>query len=124
MEISEERLEKVSRVKMKGRFDAHTTGEVEKFLREIIKDGRHCIILNMHEVPFIASAGLRIVLVLARELRKEHKGDLRLALLQPNVHRVFEISGLNNVISIFRDLGTATLSFSTDIYKNPKPESL
>ncbi len=99
---------------MDGRFDADTADEVEEFIRKKIKkDFRH-FVLDMENVPFIASAGLRVVIVLAKELRDGDKGDLYVAALQPSVYRVFEISGLNNVLRIFDDTETATQSFSID----------
>ena len=62
--------------------------------------------------PVIDSAGLRVVLVIARDLRGEYQGDLRVTMLQPAVYKVFEISGLNNVMRIFEDTKTAVQSFS------------
>ena len=77
-----------------------------------MEHGGHQFVLNMEKVPFIDSAGLRVVLVIARDLRGEYQGDLRVTALQPAVNKVFEISGLNNVMRIFDDAGTAVQSFS------------
>jgi len=65
----------------------------------------------MEKVTFTASAGLRVILVVAKELRKEFEGDLRIASPQPAVKKVFEISGIDNVLNIFDDTETATRSF-------------
>ena len=112
MNITESTRENVTRIHLDGRFDSNTCGMVEQHLRGKIDQGLRQFVLNMENVPFIASAGLRVVLVIAKELRKEIKGDLRLANLQPNVNRVFEISGLNNVLRIFEDVESATQSFT------------
>lgn len=111
MNITENAVGDVSQIHLDGRFDADTCGVVEDFIRaKIANEGTHRFVLNMEKVPFIASAGLRVVLVFAKELRQS-QGDLCLAALQPNVHRVFEISGLNNVLHIFDDMEAATQSF-------------
>ena len=112
MKIEETILNNVSRVKLEGRFDANTSDAVEKFIRERIEKGRSQFVLNMENVSFISSAGLRVVIIIARELRNEHHGDLHIAVLQPSVNRVFEISGLNNILKIFDDQDTATKAFT------------
>ncbi|MBW2607492.1 MAG: STAS domain-containing protein [Deltaproteobacteria bacterium] len=112
MKIEETILNDVSRINLKGRFDAYTSDSVEKFIRERIEKGRSQFVLNMENVSFISSAGLRVVIIIARELRNEHKGDLHIAVLQPTVKRVFEISGLDNILKIFDDEQTATKAFS------------
>ncbi len=112
MKIEETILNDVSSIKLQGRFDANTSDSVEQFIRERIEKGRSQFVLNMENVSFISSAGLRVVIIIARELRNEHQGDLYIAVLQPTVKKVFEISGLNNVLKIFDDEQTATSAFS------------
>ncbi len=112
MKIEENILNDVSSIKLEGRFDANTSDAVEKFIREKIEKGCSQFVLNMGNVSFISSAGLRVVIIIARELRNEHQGDLHIAVLQPSVKRVFEISGLNNILKIFDDEQTATEAFS------------
>lgn len=112
MKIAESVKDNVSQVNLVGRFDAHTCETVDAYFREKMEKGQHQFVLNMEKVPFIDSAGLRVVLVIARDLRGEYQGDLRVAILQPAVNRVFEISGLNNVLRIFDDAETASQSFS------------
>ena len=112
MKIEETILNDVSRIKPEGRFDANTSDAVEKFIWEKIEKGRSQFVLNMENVSFISSAGLRVVIIIARELRNEHQGDLHIAVLQPSVKRVFEISGLDNILKMFDDEATATEAFS------------
>jgi len=112
MKIEETILNNVSRIKLEGRFDANTSDAVEKFIWEKIEKGRSQFVLNMENVSFISSAGLRVVIIIARELRNEHQGDLHIAVLQPSVKRVFEISGLDNILKMFDDEATATEAFS------------
>ena len=111
MKIEETILKDVSSINLNGRFDANTSNDVENFIRERIGKGRSQFVLNMKNVSFISSAGLRVVIIIARELRNEHQGDLHIAGLQPSVNRVFEISGLNNILKIFDDEQTATEAF-------------
>jgi anti-anti-sigma factor len=111
MKITENVKGDVTRIFLKGRFDANTCGAVEEFIRERMGNGSRFFVLDMKDVTFIASAGLRVILVIARELRQEYQGDVYISTLTSPVNKVFEISGLNNVIKIFEDTETATQYF-------------
>lgn len=112
MNITENVQEDVNQVYLDGRFDANTSGAVEQHINTRIQEGVHRFILNLEKVQYIASAGLRVILATTKILRQQHDGDLRIACLQPNVARVFEISGLNNVLRIFENMETAMQNFS------------
>lgn len=58
------------------------------------------IALNFANLDYISSAGLRVVLVLAKRL-KQVEGQLVLFGLQPHVHEVFEISGFLGILEVF-----------------------
>lgn len=111
IDIEEHNEGDVCRIHLSGRFDADNSTEVEEFLTRKIVDGCHRMVLNLEKVPAIASAGLRMVVVFARKLRRDHGGDLRLTGLQPKVRRVFELSGLHDSIHIFDDETAAVESF-------------
>jgi len=66
----------------------------------------------MANVPYISSAGLRVILAVVKELRRDNKGDLRIANSQKTVSKVFDISGLNNVLGIFENPDSAVQSFA------------
>jgi len=102
----------INLVYLDGRFDANTSGIVEDYLKRLINEGSSKFVFNMESVPYIASAGLRVVLATAKILRQKHDGDLRLVALQPNVAKVFEISGLSNVLRLFEGSEEAIQSFS------------
>lgn len=92
---------------LEGRIDAHSAPELESAIRKEMEEGFDSILLNMSDVHFVASAGLRVVLIIAKDLRQKGSGCLRLAALQPNVKKVFEISGLVNFLNIHDNLEDA-----------------
>jgi anti-anti-sigma factor len=114
MNITEDVQDDISRMHLNGRFDADTCEKVEGFIKDRIGDGIRHFVINMEDVPFIASAGLRVIILTAKKLRQKYKGDLRVAGLQENVFRVFEISGLDNVLGIFDDTEAAVRSFADE----------
>jgi len=110
MNVTENMLNNISHIILEGRFDSDTSAIVEKIIREKIEKGVYRFILDMEKVLFVASAGLRVILVIAKDLRQHH-GDLYIASLQTNVRRVFEISGLDNALHIFEDAEAAARNF-------------
>ncbi len=111
MSISESQKGEVVIVHLDGRFDAGTSGKVEQYLKTKIDGGNGKLVLDMEKVPFIASAGLRVVLVIVKTLRQDKAGDLKIAALQDSVRRVFEISGMDRVLKLFPTVDEAIADF-------------
>ncbi len=111
MNVEEKNLGDVVQIFLDGRFDANTAPIAEEAIQNWIAKGCHKIVLDLGRVPFIASAGLRVVLSTTKELRKSHNGDLRVSSLQSSPAKVFEISGLTNVISLFDSADEAAEGF-------------
>ncbi len=111
MNISGQVWNNVVQINLNGRFDAATAPAVEQYIHDCVGRGLFNVVLNMVGVQYIASAGLRVVLAMTKELRLTHHGDLRVAALPDSVAKVFELSGLLSVIRTFDDVPTATQSF-------------
>lgn len=82
------------------RFDSQASREVEQTLNEIIKADHKKILCNFKETKYISSAGLRVLLSVAKTL-KRLGGGLYLCSIQEYVQEVFETSGLTNVLTCF-----------------------
>ena len=87
-------------VSVKGRIDAVTCSDIEKYLSEAVAGDEKFLVLNLNEVDYISSAGLRSILVIARKL-KAQQGEFVLAGLQQQVKRVIEMSGFGSFLRIF-----------------------
>ncbi|MCD6462170.1 MAG: STAS domain-containing protein [Thermotogae bacterium] len=87
-------------VHVKGDVDAYHTGELKKYVMDIIKNlEKSTLVLDMSEVPYIDSAGLGTLVSILREARLAKKAFV-LAGLKPNVMRIFEITRLDKVFKI------------------------
>jgi len=93
-------------VALKGRLDSVNAGAVELAITEQIKQGANRLVLDFSEVPYVSSAGLRVVLVAAKRL-KEVGGKLVLAGLTPSVREVFSISGFLQILTVREDRAEA-----------------
>ena len=86
-------------IALEGRMDAMTSPEFSSRLDGWIADGVKGFVIDCSQLDYISSAGLRAMLLVAKELQGRG-GDLHLAALQETVHTVFTISGFDKIISI------------------------
>jgi anti-sigma B factor antagonist/stage II sporulation protein AA (anti-sigma F factor antagonist) len=85
-----------------GRLDASTAPNLESAVASTLSGGTARIILDMCEVTFISSAGLRVILMTAKQALAA-KGGLAIFGLRSAVNDVFEISGFQKFIPIASD---------------------
>lgn len=100
MEITQEKQGNINIVKVKGRLDASTSGQLEETLGEFANEDRVRILVDCETLEYISSAGLRVLLAAAKELKKKN-GKICLTSLNPNVKQVFEISGFTSIFPIY-----------------------
>jgi len=95
---------------LEGRIDTEGAVDMELTLQAAVSEGKHKMALEMAEVRYISSAGLRaLVDVLTKN--RETGGDLKLAALNPKVTRVFQIIGFDKFFSIYDTLEAAIADF-------------
>ncbi len=80
-----------------GRLDTITAPELEN---ELMKDSLNfdSLVIDMKNLAYISSAGLRVILKLHKELVK--KGGLKLINVKDEVREVFEITGFVDFLNI------------------------
>lgn len=83
-----------------GRIDATRSAEMQTTLREPLDKGQRHLIVDLSDVTYISSSGLRVLLVLAKEMQ-ERGGELLLCCPQPNVARVLRISGFIDIFAVY-----------------------
>jgi len=99
-------------ITISGSIDALTAGEVETVLVEQAGSGHARLVLDMSQVDFMSSAGLRMILVGLKECRQAG-GDLRIAAAQPGVMNVLDIAGFMSVLKTYDQIEMAVNSFET-----------
>ena len=104
--IESDWIEDVLVLALKGRLDSVNAAAVEASITDQIKQGASRLVLDFSDVGYVSSAGLRVVLVVAKRL-KEIGGRLVLIGLTPSVHEVFSISGFLQILTVCDDRDTA-----------------
>jgi anti-anti-sigma factor len=97
--LSERSVNDVTILKPSGRIDSQSSTEFETAINTKL-DGTRNLVLDFADVPYISSAGLRVVLLIAKKISRSN-GKFALAALKPEIHSVFKVSGLTNVLKIF-----------------------
>lgn len=106
MELREEIAGMVAVVALVGRLDSNTSPEVTRVLTERIAAGNARLVLDMSATQYLSSAGLRVLLVVAKQIARLN-GRFVLHGLNARVRDVLDISGLLNELTICADRGEA-----------------
>lgn len=78
------------RIGMKGALNTDTAPGFEETLSEAVKENWQLLVLDMKELDYISSAGLRVIFKAAKQQKGEGR-SLAVANRQPQIEKVFEI---------------------------------
>jgi anti-sigma B factor antagonist len=95
LEVAVAHLDGFVRVKLRGDLDYRTTDEYAQALRKVT-DIREHVVLDLAEVTFVDSAGLRFLVTLAQG----HDGPVRLEHVAPGVRTVLAVAGLSQTFDL------------------------
>jgi anti-sigma B factor antagonist len=85
------------RLLLSGELDLAPAAELEEMLLRLCADATKEITLDLSKLRFMGSTGLRLVL-LAKELCEQHGCEFLLVAGPPNIQRMFEMTGLLDVL--------------------------
>ena len=97
MEIRHDRVSGGVELRLKGRLDGQWAGTLDAELQELVRSGERHIRLNLADVVFLSSAGIRVLLKQWKAL-KAIGGVLGVVELSPVVRETFELSGLSGLV--------------------------
>ena len=81
----------VTRVELEGSIDGKTAPQIREQLSAILQHAQK-LIIDMSRVDYLSSAGLRLLLLLYREITA-HKGQLVLVQVSPDIRTVMSHTG-------------------------------
>ncbi len=99
MSLTREKSGDVLVVAASGQINSANAAEIERSLLQWLEEAETKWVLDMSGVEYISSAGLRVVLLVAKRL-KQNGGHLVLCSLQPHVKEVFDISGFLAILDV------------------------
>ena len=116
MELAHRRLNRVDVLSISGRIQAPEATKLQERINELFAEGRFRLLLDLQNLDYISSPGLR-VLIEARKRAREWKlsdferGDVRIVHLPPRIKEVFDLTAFTSLFQIFDDTVEAVGSF-------------
>ncbi len=106
METKEARIKDILVIVLSGRLDANSAEPFQEQLLPKIESGETPILLDLVDLEYMSSAGLRVLLVGARRLQ-EKGGRLGACSVQGEVREVLQMTGFDNFVAVYVDRETA-----------------
>ena len=83
-----------------GEIDVYTAPQLRERLIELVEGGQQHIVVDMEQVEFLDSTGLGVLVGGLKRVRAQD-GSLRLVCGQERILKIFRITGLEKVFSIY-----------------------
>ena len=111
MEIVKKQLKRVDVLEVSGRIDGSSAPALSAALQEIMDAQRYRIVVDLGNVSYISSAGLRSLVAGLKSCKRWNRGDLRLANIRGTIAEVLDMAGLTPLFEIYADPVDAVGSF-------------
>jgi anti-sigma B factor antagonist len=98
--------DEVTVVQLLGEIDVFASPEVKSALVGLIKEGCSLLVIDFAKVAYIDSTGLG-ALVAALKGAREKGGSIAIVCTNPQIRRIFDITGLVKVFGMFDDIESA-----------------
>jgi len=89
-------------VELGGEIDVYTSPQVRDAIGELIDRGIYNLVINLEHVRYIDSTGLGVLIGGLKRVR-EHGGSVNLVCTNPQIRKIFDITGLVKIFGIFED---------------------
>jgi len=87
-------------VRLRGEMDHHTADAVRYKMEEALRSGSvEHVILSLKDLQFMDSSGIGVILGRYKQVRGKG-GKMVVCDVNPNVHRLFELSGLFKILTV------------------------
>ena len=88
--VAVDEVKSVARISLKGALNTDTAPAFEENLQSIVGEGHQLTVLDMKELDYISSAGLRVIFKAAKQAKADGR-RLAAANRKPHIDKVFEI---------------------------------
>jgi anti-sigma B factor antagonist len=90
----------VSVVDLNGEIDVYTSPKVKETITDLIDKGHYSLVINLENVRYIDSTGLGVLIGGLKRVR-EHSGTVHLVCTNPQIKKIFDITGLAKIFGIY-----------------------
>ena len=104
LDIEDREVNGVTVVDFFGKMNTSTSPEAEKYINQLLDQGANKILLNLDELDFISSTGLRVILATGKNLSGS-QGKLLICSPNITVKDVLDMSGFSTMFCIWSSRG-------------------
>lgn len=92
----------IQSIEIHGEIDVYTSPKVKEMITELIEKQNFNLIINLEGVRYIDSTGLGVLIGALKKVR-EKDGCINLVCNNPQIKKIFNITGLVKIFGIFKD---------------------
>jgi anti-sigma B factor antagonist len=111
MDIQTKEFRRVNLIEIGGRIDSNSAARLEEAFKGITEAKRFRIVVDMQDLEYISSRGLRALIATLKQTRRWNRGDLRLCNVPPRIQEVLDLAGLTPLFKIYDNAVDAVGSF-------------
>jgi anti-sigma B factor antagonist len=98
-------------VKVTGRVDSQTAPQMAEALDAITNAGRFKIVLDLSQIEFMSSAGLRVLINTQKSCKRFNRGEVVLAVVPQRIYEALDLAGFIPLFNFFDDVTSAVGHF-------------
>lgn len=102
MDIKVEKESNVTKISLSGRLDTNTSGDFENTLNDIFEKGNYNILVDLKDLEYVSSSGLRVFLGAQKKVSAE-SGNMVIKNANSTIMEVFEMTGFLDVLTVEND---------------------
>ncbi len=87
-------------VDLNGEIDVYTSPKVKETISDLIDEGHYALVINLENVRYIDSTGLGVLIGGLKRVR-EHSGAVNFVCTNPQIKKIFDITGLVKIFGIY-----------------------
>jgi len=99
LEIIEDEKKEKAILRIKGRLDATSSATLEVKLSEGYSEGKRHFVLDLRNLEYLSSAGMRLFLAFTKKLKGEN-GSLKLFGLNKEIFEIIKMGGFEQILHI------------------------
>lgn len=100
MDISEDRKADAVILALSGKLDATSAKTFEDKILGLINSGAQRLVVDLSQLEYVSSSGLRVFLLAAKRLRSSN-GKIVLCSLKDHIRQVFDPAGFSSILPIY-----------------------
>ncbi len=99
-------------VEVSGEIDVYTSPKVKDTIGDLIDRGHYLLVIDLEHVRYIDSTGLGVLIGALKRVR-EFGGSVALVCTNPQIKKIFDITGLVKIFGIYDSEASAAKALGT-----------